>query len=331
VAPEHTDALRFRADLLFEAGRFDEVVELFGRMEAQEVARDLDDFDAQVEVALYYYRYAEAMRRLGRDSDAIDCYEKALALNATHLPTLEAVGPMYMAARAWTKAEKVWKQLLQLTGGHGNPEQLARIYANLGTVEHELGQSDKARKRFTKALELRPNDIAALRGYGAVLFAAEDWNNLLNIYNNIIYHTQDPSDVIDAYLSKGFVLDARLSLPDKAAQHYEKTLAFDPRQPQALVRLAELALRRQDWPEAASLAERGLQVPEASPQARALMLLVRSVAYQACGDARAAGEGYRTAVELDPQVEATLGGATLDQHEKVHERIQARLQAAQRI
>ncbi|MFN7145393.1 MAG: tetratricopeptide repeat protein, partial [Myxococcota bacterium] len=239
--------------------------------------------------------------------------------------------PMYMAAGEWTKADKVWKQLLQLTGGHGNPEQLAKIYASLGTVEHHLGQADKARKRFTKALELRPNDIGALRGYGAVLFAAEDWNNLLNIFNNIIYHTQDPGDVIDAYLNKGFVLDARLGLPDKAAQHYEKSLAFDPGQPQALLRLAELALRRQDWPEAASLAERGLAIQDETPLLRSFLLLIRSIAYQACGDARAASDGYKSALVVDPTLTNTLGGATIDDYEKVHEILRSRLQASQRL
>jgi tetratricopeptide (TPR) repeat protein len=331
IAPEHPEALRFRAELAYESNRLDEAVALFERMESQESARDLDDFDAQVEVAMYFFRFAEALRRTGRPADAMLRYEKALALNPTHLPSLEAVGPVYMTAGEWTKADKVWKQLLQLTGGHGNPEQLARIYASLGTVEHQLGQADKARKRFTKALELRPNDIGALRGYGAVLFAAEDWNNLLNIFNNIIYHTQDPADVIDAYLSKGFILDARLGLPDKAAQHYEKSLAFDPGQPQALVRLGELALRRQDWPEAASLAERGLQMQDGSSSLRAFLLLIRSIAYQACGDGRAAAEGFRSALGVDASLAATLGGATIEDYEKVHEILRARLQDAQRL
>jgi Tfp pilus assembly protein PilF len=164
-----------------------------------------------------------------------------------------------------------------------------------------------------------------------VLFASEDWNNLLNIYNNIIYHTQDPSDVVDAYLSKGFVLDARLGLPEKAAQHYEKSLAFDPGQPEALLRLGELALRRQDWPEAASLAERGLQIQEGSASIRAFLFLIRSIAYQACGDGRAAQEGYRSAVQTDEGLSTLLAGAAIDDYERVHEIVRARLQAAQKI
>lgn len=331
TAPSHPEALRYRGEFLYESGRYEDAVGIFERMERYELGRDVDDFDAQVEVSTYFYRFAEGLRRLSRIPEAILRYERSLALNPTHLPSLEAVGPLYLEAGDWAKADKVWKQLLQLTGGHGNPEQLARIYASLGTVEHRLGQPEKARKRFTKALELRPNDISALRGYGAVLFAAEDWNNLLNIFNNIIYHTQDPTDVIDAYLNKGFVLDARLGLPEKAAQHYEKSLAFDPGQPQALLRLAELALRRQDWPEAASLADRGLQIQDDSPLVRSFLLLVRSIAYQACGDGRAAMDGYRSAIAADPAISSTLGGASIEDYDKVHEILRSRLQSALRL
>jgi tetratricopeptide (TPR) repeat protein len=300
-------------------------------MEDTHVGREIDDFDEQVEVATYFYRFAEALRKLRRSDDALVRYERALGLNPTHLPTLEAIGPMYMDVDQWQKAEKVWQKLLQLTGGQGNNDQLARIYANLGMSEFRLGQIDKARKRFTKALELKPNDIGALRGYGAVLYSAADWNNLLNIFNNIIYHTQDPNDVIDAYLSKGFVLDAKLGLPEKAAQHYEKSLAFDPGQPMALLRLAELALRRQDWPEAASLADRGLQIQEDSPTLRASLLLVRAIAYQACGDGKAATEGFRTALATDGAMGAALGGAGIEDYERVHELLRTRLQASQAI
>ncbi|MDK0545392.1 tetratricopeptide repeat protein, partial [Clostridium perfringens] len=70
VAPEHPEALRFRAELLYESGRFDEAVKLFERMESQEAGRDLDDFDAQVEVASFFFRFAEALRRIGRNPEA---------------------------------------------------------------------------------------------------------------------------------------------------------------------------------------------------------------------------------------------------------------------
>jgi tetratricopeptide (TPR) repeat protein len=324
LAPDHPDALRFRGDWLWDAGDLAGAAEVFGRLEAGENERDLDDFDTQIEVSLFFHRFGETLRKLDRRKEAIEKYDRALQLNPTHLPTLEGLGPMLVEAGDWGRAERIWRQVLQLVGGLGNPEQLARVYVMLGTVEANLGQVDKARKRFTKALELRPNDIDALKGYGGVLHAAGDWNNLLTTYNHIIYHTHDPDDVIGAYLKKGYVLDAKMNLADKAAQHYEKSLAFDPAQPLALLRLGELALRRQDWPEAASLADRGLQLGEERQLVQGGLLLVRGIAYQACGDAKAATEAWSRAVELAAEYGAA---GPIEDYEKVHEHLRARIQA----
>ena len=327
LAPDHHEALRFRAEHLFEAGQFSEAATIYEKLEPVESARDVEDFDEQVDVAMFYYRSAEALRRSGRRAEGLARYERALQLNPTHLPSLEAVGPMYSEAELWQKADKVFKQMLQLTGGHGNNEQLASVYANLGIVELNLGQPDKARKRFSKALELRANEVLALRGLARVLFQTGDWNNLLNIYNNIIYHTQEPADVVDAYLAKGFVLDARLHLPDKAAQHFEKGLAFDGNQPVTLLRLAELALRRQDWPEAASIADRGLVLARAGSVERGALLLLKAIAYQAYGDAVAATDGWAEACSQHESIGQMLEGTTVASPDEAHSRLRQRLQA----
>jgi tetratricopeptide (TPR) repeat protein len=326
--PEHHEALRFRAEFLYEAGNYAQAASIYDKLEPQESKRDVEDFDEQVDVAMFYYRSAEALRRSGRGADAMARYERALTLNPTHLPSLEAVGPMYTEAGQWQRADKVFKQVLQLTGGHGNNEQLASVYANLGIVELNLGQPDKARKRFSKALELRANEVLALRGLATVLFQANDWNNLLNIYNNIIYHTQEPADVVDAYVAKGFVLDARLHLPEKAAQHYEKGLAFDGNQPVTLLRLAELALRRQDWPEAASIADRGLMIAPVGSPVRGCLLLVKSIAFQACGDIDAANESWGEACAQHESVAEMLQGTSVSSPDEAQGRIRQRLQAA---
>ena len=85
-------------------------------------------------------------------------------------------------------------------------------------------------------------------GMGEVYYVEEDWPNLLNTYNSVIRFAHDPRRVIEAYLVKGHVLDAKMGLPDKAEQHYQKakhyqeTLSGEVDRPARLERLAELAL-----------------------------------------------------------------------------------------
>ena len=322
----HVDALRFLGDWYFNIKDMESAARYLGEMETAAMALDIDDFDAQIETSLYFFRFAEALKATGKQSQAVSRYERALDLNPTHLPSLEAVGPIYMEATDWNKAEKVWRQLLQLTGGHGNSPEVARIYTNLGIVETRLGQLDKARKRFTKALELKPHDIAALQGYAVVLNAAGDWNRLLDTYNQIIYYTNEVTEAMDAYIDKGFVLDGRLHLTENAAQHYEKALLFDNTNPGALLRLAEIALRRQDWNEALRLTNR-VSTPPRAPLASGLAL-VRAVAEAAAGDTVKAHSAFQEALQADPTFAALLGPVSIEDYSRVHEVLRARLQAS---
>ncbi len=223
----------------------------------------------------------------------------------------------------------MYRQLLQLIGGSGDLDEMATVYTRLGEVERALGKMDKAKKRFNKALEIRPNDIIALRGIGNCMYDAGEWNNLLNIYNNIIYHAREPGDVINAYLTKGHVLDARMGLPEKAAQHYQKILSFNPNQPAALLRLGELALRQQDWFEADSVAGRALEEEVVTPTEEGLLRLLRAIALVMSEDREAAAEEFDKARETDVALSEAIGKVDLDAPEKLHELLRTRLLSPQ--
>jgi len=326
ISPQQPEALQYIGYFAFETNDLERSVTFFERLEKVDVEADLDDFDVQMEQALYFFRFGEALRRLGRQDEAIRRYKEALALNASHLPTLEAVGPLYVETRDWDAASRVFRQILQLTGGQGDPERLARVYSSLGTVEHAQGNIEKAVTRYKKALELQPNDIGALRGYSCVLYAQKDWNNLLNAYNNIIYHAKEKAAFIDAYLMKGFVLDVHMSLADKAGQHYEKSLSFDPSHPVALLRLAELALRKDEWDRALSYASRALSVGgDVSDKVRSQLMSVQAIAYAQTSrpeEGQAALESAQTVgQEFEGLAEASIAEVT-----KLHDALRRGLQ-----
>ena len=278
VAPDNAEALRFQCDQLFEAQAHAEAVELFERLEPIESERDLDDFDEQIEVAQYFFRFGETLRALERSEDAMQRYQQTLELNDTHLPSLEALGPLYMQAGDWKKSEGVYRKLLQLTGGRGDPAFLAGIYTQLGHIQRHLGNLDKAKKRFNKALELRQNDVGALLGLAAVQYDRGEWNSLLNVFNNVIFHARERAEVISAYLAKGFVLDRKLGLADKAADHYRKSLNFDPDEPRALLLLGEISLKKQEWDEAGRLFGQALGAQEIDAGTRANLLVALAAA-----------------------------------------------------
>lgn len=305
VAPSNAEALRFQCEQLFAAEDYAGAVGLFERLEPIEAQRDLEDFDEQIEVAQFYFHFGETLRFLGRHAEAISRYEHTLELNDTHLPSLEALGPLYMEARDWGKGEAIYRKLLQLTGGRGDPAFLAGIYTQLGHIQRHLGDLEKAKKRFNKALELRPNDVAALLGLAAVQYDCGEWSALLNVYNNVIFHARERAEVIGAYLAKGYVLDRKHNLPEKAADHYRKSLNFDPDEPRALLLLGELILRRGDWGEATRLFEQALAT---SPTDVLLQANLRLALATARLGAKEPGRVHALLAEA-VQIDVTLGDA----------------------
>jgi tetratricopeptide (TPR) repeat protein len=306
VDERQPDAMRFLVSYLFEAARYEDALPIATLLEPTLADdNDLDDFDTRMEVASFFFRFAEMLRSLRREDEAMERYERALELNPTHLPTLEAVGPLYVASGDWKKVGDVYRQVLQLTGGQGDPQRVANTYTMLGYVDCETDRMDRAHKRFNKALEAFPNFVPALKGLAKVLAHGREWNTLLTIYNSIIYHATVPMDVIEAYMTKGRVLDEQLQRPDKAIQHYERSLAFDRRQPMAHLRLAELAMRRNNWEDAADFSKRGLEV--ASGGDRAGLLVALSIARSALDDADAAASTVAEAAELDAELVEAVG------------------------
>jgi len=64
------------------------------------------------------------------------------------------------------------------------------------------------------------------------------------------------------------VLDQQMGRPDKAAQHYNRSLDFDPNQPGALALLGELSLRAGEFEAASGHFECGLALDASADQAR---------------------------------------------------------------
>lgn len=327
LRPDHEAALRYMSTYLFDARRFDEALPVCERLEPLlEHIDDLDDFDTQMELSSFYFYFAEILRAKSDNARALARYEKALTFNGFHLPSLEAVAPLYVDADQWSNAERVYRQLLQLSGGQGDRQRVASTYTSLGLVERKLGNADRAYKRFTKALELHPNHVGALKGVALILEDRQDWSNLLNVYNNVIYHATVPEDVVDAYMTKGRILDDQMQRQDKAAQHYQRTLDLDPNQPAAYLRLAELAMRRDAYAEAGDLSERGLQLDaDVVHPMRALLLVVRGAAWQDAGRTSEAERCLREARMLDPQLVSAIGDVPLQDLERLRRVIKDRL------
>lgn len=303
----HDGALRFLVRWFADTGRPDEALALAERLSPTLPETPSEAPHERIGVASLHFQHAELLRAVGRSEEARAHYLSAIEHNPVHLPALEAVGPLLAASGDWTRTGDIYLRILQVTGGEGEAQRVAAVYAALGRVALELNDLPEASLRYNQSLEAFANHVPALRGKARILEAEGDWNNLLTIYNSVIYYATTPQDVIEAYMTKGRVLDEELGRQDKAAQHYERSLAFEARQPAAYLRLAEIALRREAWDEALSLAARGLEVGQDRPDLAAELHIVQAIALAASEDATAAEGAIQAAWAVDPASKAATG------------------------
>jgi len=340
--PDQKDALEYLSEHKYRSGDMEGAVPLFARQESSAAEWDLEDFDVQIEACRFYSHYAQSLIQLGRHDEARIRLEKALDLNGNHLPSLKAVGPVYIQSGDWPRAESVYRQYLKLIGGSGDQEELATAYGALGRVEWALGKHEKARKRFGKALELAPNDVNALRGMGRALYGEEDWKSLLDVYNEIIKHAREPSAILEAYLVKGHVLDVMMGMPEKAAQHFEKARRYretlkkrgesvsdmNRLAERSLLCLGEISLRREEWPQAASLAGEGLAISEEGSESEALLRLVRVISQQSRDDGEDAALELKKVCSLNEEWASSLRDVPLTNTARMHETLKTRVQSS---
>jgi tetratricopeptide (TPR) repeat protein len=323
-------ALRFLSGHLYDTGRFDLALSIYESLEASMGSAEPDDFDARMELTQYLYRHGDLLRRAGRVDEALQRFERVLHLNSGHIATLEAVAPIYVERQDLQGAERTYRQLLQLSGGRGERAKIAGFYTQLGLVERRLGHVDKALKRFEKAVDVFPSYSPALKGLALVHEDRGDWSNALTVYNAIIGGAaRSPEEVVDAYMTKGRLLDERMSRPDKAQQHYERCLEYEGNQPAAYLRLAELAMRRDEYAQAGQLCETALHLADAAAVARLRPLLLLGVA---AGLSDGSNEGQaRIAVDealaLDPTLAEGLADPPLSDLERLRLALRSRLTA----
>ena len=154
------------------------------------------------------------------------------------------LGAGYYELRNFAVALEELNEALRADPNHGP------AYNMLGLVYMELREDAAAEQNFERALRINPLDSDANNNYGWFLCQrkrhADGIKHFMTAVKNPLYQSPDKS-----FVNAGMC--ARDAGDDAAAlQHFQRALALQPAQPQALFHLADLAFRRGEFPAAKS-------------------------------------------------------------------------------
>lgn len=111
--------------------------------------------DDQAETADYQYRLGYVRETQGRYEDAIDAYERALQLDATHRDTLFRMAFLYDMRGEEQLAVDYYKQCVQQPPIHEG------ALVNLGVLYDDMGNYEDAVECFERILAVNPNHARA--------------------------------------------------------------------------------------------------------------------------------------------------------------------------
>lgn len=166
----------------------------------------------------------EALLALRRDRDAVSSFEAALAadgslelpkrrLEVLHFRLLQANLSTARQAGAAGRNQDAMSAYQQAIAA--SPES-AFLYREIGAVEREVGNLDRALEHFQKAAELEPNDASAWRDIGEILESRDDDTAAIEAYIQAI--TLEPSAEVQSRVNN---LQRMLALAKLPAEYRE--------------------------------------------------------------------------------------------------------------
>ncbi len=159
-----------------------------------------------------------AYARKGEYDKAIEEYEKALALNPTHVEAHNNLGNAYLSKGKYDKAIEEYEKALA-----GNPS-LVEAHNNMGNAYARKGEFDKAIEAFEKALVSNPTHVEAHNNLGNAYMIKGKYDKAIEEYEKALAlnptHVEAHNNLGNAYVRKGEY--------DKAIEEFEKALASNP-------------------------------------------------------------------------------------------------------
>jgi len=153
-------------------------------------------------------------------------------------------------------------QALALNGGD------ADAHAALALVFQAEGEPALAEAHFRKALAARPADTRIRNNYGSFLYAQGQFSQAEQMFRQAAADTLYP-ERSRVYENLGLVA-LKLERRDQAHEYLGKALQLNPRQPKALLEMAELSYENRHYVPARDYYDRFSQLNEPSP--RSLLL-----------------------------------------------------------
>jgi tetratricopeptide (TPR) repeat protein len=226
--------------------------------------------------------------RLQRPQDAAESYRKVLEINPSHQQALNVLAALAFDSEEWDQAVQLSSRLLELTN---DPKDQAACHFRLGVVFQEKKPDlEKAVVHFKKVLEQTPSDIPTLQRLKAIHIARQQWNDAIEVLNQLIEADREPANQIQHQ-------------PDQAVAAYQRVQEMDPNNVTVIQKLGDLYEKLERWQELIDSYHAFIRLlpPERSHEAIPLHMKMGSMYVENLNNTDKAIIEYKHVAEISPR------------------------------
>ena len=201
-----------------------------------------DEAEARADV---YYRLGCVKREQGQAKQAINNFEKALAVDAAHKPTLEALVSLYTELKDWKQVVAYRRQILDNVF---EGEERFRMLNEIADVWNDQDKSPlKAIEALEEARELQPLNPGLLHKLIALYQATENWSKMIDTLQTIADDEKDPGRKSKFLYTMAQLYRDKEGDQDKAVELFSEALDLNPTYLEAFERINKLLTAKKDW------------------------------------------------------------------------------------
>lgn len=301
LLPTSMEAARPLADIYVAREDWEhaeQMLDIVSKNLAEGAARDPQ---VGIDLCRQLYRLGYVCEKMKKVDRALSAYEKAYGLDSTYLPSAEGYANLLVATSKNSEALQVYQAILIHHREDLTDLEVVEYYWQVGDLYRKLGQAERAKKEFDKALAIDSNHEPSLRSEIDLAEEIKDWEAAIDHRGRLAGLVEDAAR-FELYTSIGWLAREKIKDAYRAIDAYVMALELKADAPDVHEALLSLYRETRQANKAVETGERMLALPEVKSdvaKARKLWMALGEVCRDELKDIPRAADAFNKALDLD--------------------------------